>query len=156
VGEGNPSLCDEHADLLNDPDVIDPAIIVDAAVARMAEIPQVKKILGKFGSLLDQFGGAFARGPSREYEYEEVEHEAPPPPRARRAPPPPPRRPAPPPPRRDDPRVVLGIEKGAAVTKELIKARYRALAAIYHPDKGGNTEMMQRLTSARDALLKTL
>jgi curved DNA-binding protein CbpA len=31
---------------------------------------------------------------------------------------------------------------------ELIKAAYRCLAMIHHPDRGGDTEAMQRINSA--------
>lgn len=34
----------------------------------------------------------------------------------------------------------------------VIKAAYRALSVIYHPDKGGDVEMMQRLNAAYDEL----
>ena len=34
----------------------------------------------------------------------------------------------------------------------VIKAAYRALSVVYHPDKGGDLEMMQRLNAAYDEL----
>jgi hypothetical protein len=151
-------LCEEHYELLNDPEVVDPAIIVDAAVARMAEIPQVRKVLGKLSGFLDQFGGAFDRRSNfePEPEFEEVDHH--PPPRGHQQPPPP-RRPQPPPrqaPPREDPRMVLGFPAQTKLTREAIKTRHRELSALFHPDKGGSLEAQQRITAARDALLKTL
>lgn len=39
---------------------------------------------------------------------------------------------------------------------EVIDAAYRALAKIFHPDLGGDPEMMRRLTEAREALGRRL
>ena len=36
---------------------------------------------------------------------------------------------------------------------EVIKAAYRALIALHHPDKGGSTWLAGRLNEARDYLL---
>lgn len=42
---------------------------------------------------------------------------------------------------------VLGLEEPA--TSDLVKRRYRQLAQQHHPDKGGDTETLQRLNEAR-------
>lgn len=39
---------------------------------------------------------------------------------------------------------------------ELIGAAYRCLAKIHHPDKGGDSSIMRRLTEAHDALARRL
>lgn len=74
-------------------------------------------------------------------------------------PPPPPHNGAAPPrsePTPEDPRVVLGFSPGASLTRESIKARQRALAALYHPDCGGSDEAMKRLNLATEQLLAQL
>ena len=53
-------------------------------------------------------------------------------------------------------RLVLGIPLGVKITKEMIRARKRQLAAIFHPDAGGALEAMQRVNTAADKLLKSL
>lgn len=64
------------------------------------------------------------------------------------APPPPP----PPPPRPDphDPYTVLGLLPGAPLA--LVKAAYRALATLHHPDVGGDTERMKQINAAYERL----
>jgi hypothetical protein len=39
---------------------------------------------------------------------------------------------------------------------ELVRAAYRTLAKIFHPDKGGGAEIMRRLTETHDALVRRL
>jgi hypothetical protein len=56
----------------------------------------------------------------------------------------------------EDPRLVLGFPPGVQLTKDMVKKRKRALAALYHPDQGGSTESMQRLNAAAEALLREL
>jgi hypothetical protein len=52
-----------------------------------------------------------------------------------------------------DPYVVLGLRHGAVLTE--VKASYRRLAKIYHPDlAGGSTEKFQELSDAYEVLLK--
>lgn len=51
-------------------------------------------------------------------------------------------------------RAVLGID--GAVTAETVKARYRQLAAKYHPDKGGTQAQMAELNASKEAALKEL
>lgn len=55
-----------------------------------------------------------------------------------------------------NPRVVMGFPPGAQLTRELVKERQRVLAGLWHPDKGGSTESMQRLNSAAEALLREI
>jgi hypothetical protein len=49
-----------------------------------------------------------------------------------------------------DPRSVAGIMLA------LIKTGYKSMAVKYHPDHGGNTEQMQKLNAAKDALLEVV
>lgn len=66
---------------------------------------------------------------------------------------------APPPPPSSasiDPRIVLGFGADQAITVTDVKRRQRKLAALCHPDQGGNTEAMQRINTAADALLSQL
>lgn len=56
----------------------------------------------------------------------------------------------------ETPRQILGFGPAEPLTKDLVKKRHRAYAAIVHPDKGGNTEIMQRYNVAAAALLKEL
>jgi hypothetical protein len=48
-------------------------------------------------------------------------------------------------------RKVLGFAPGKQVTATEIDARFRELAAVHHPDKGGKPETMADLNTARDA-----
>lgn len=176
-GEGNPPLCADHGELLvtetETEDEFDP--IVDAAVMQLMQTPHARMILDSFGGILDSFGAILDRAPppgsrgkpNKNWErarkawkrYANARAAAPPPPprqpgNGHRPPPPPPQ----PPPKaaKEDPRVIFGLAPGAKLTKEMVKKRYRELAAIYHPDHGGNTEAMQRINVARDDLLASL
>ena len=70
----------------------------------------------------------------------------------RAAPPPPPPRPAPTEMAEAEARAVLGVDPGADA--DAIREAHRRLAARLHPDKGGSADLMQRINSARDLLLK--
>jgi len=50
----------------------------------------------------------------------------------------------------------MGFRPDEALTKTSIKARQRALADLFHPDKGGSVESMQRVNEAAQKLLKDL
>jgi hypothetical protein len=70
---------------------------------------------------------------------------------------PPAPQPAPPPTPEGDPRIVLGFEPGDKLSKEIIKERKKALAALFHPDRpGGSTLAMKRVNEAADKLLCSL
>lgn len=56
----------------------------------------------------------------------------------------------------EDPRTVLGFKMGEPITKAKIKERQRELAKLFHPDKGGSDEAMQRVNAAADILLKEI
>jgi hypothetical protein len=75
--------------------------------------------------------------------YAEYETECPPP---LNTPPPPPPRPKP-----VDPYTALHLLPSAPA--ELVKAAYRTLAQIHHPDHGGSEETMKRLNEAFGKLL---
>ena len=49
--------------------------------------------------------------------------------------------------------VIFGLENGQYVLAD-IKAAYRKLAIVNHPDKGGNTETMQLINTAFEELCK--
>lgn len=51
-----------------------------------------------------------------------------------------------------DPYRVLHLQPGAPL--EVIRAAYRALALIHHPDKGGNEETMKQVNIAFDLILR--
>lgn len=53
-------------------------------------------------------------------------------------------------------RHVLGFLHVAKPTVEDVKKKYRELAKMMHPDRGGTSEGMSALTAARDAALKEL
>ena len=50
-----------------------------------------------------------------------------------------------------DPFVVLGLERGASA--DLIRARFRELALVHHPDRGGDARVMSELLAAYRAAL---
>jgi DnaJ domain len=52
----------------------------------------------------------------------------------------------------EQPFQVLGVGANASATE--IEDAYRRLAAIHHPDKGGNQQEMARINAARDAMLQ--
>jgi hypothetical protein len=145
IGHGNPPICDFHDSIMDNGE----DEIVDAVVGRIVENPTAQRVLNSLLGYIDRAAQGIdwtAAKVAPNGHHQPVQ----PPPRQRQAPP---RRPEPP---REDPRVILGIPVGVKVTQEMLKKRYRELALLYHPDKGGNTEAMQRITRARDQLLATL
>lgn len=58
------------------------------------------------------------------------------------------------PPSADDWRSVFGLNGGATIAD--VEAKFRALAILNHPDKGGDPSMMARINAARDAARKEL
>lgn len=53
-------------------------------------------------------------------------------------------------------RTVLGFSETELLTVKKIKARQREFAKIVHPDKGGNTDVMQRYNAAAAMLVKRM
>lgn len=53
-------------------------------------------------------------------------------------------------------REVLGFAATAVVTEEQITANYRRLAAVHHPDRGGDTAAFQELGAARMQALQSI
>ena len=49
---------------------------------------------------------------------------------------------------------VLGIRDPIAVTEAQIQESFKRLAQVYHPDRGGDIAMFQKVTSARDNALR--
>ena len=49
----------------------------------------------------------------------------------------------------------LGISRYTQ-SRNVILKRYKALTAIYHPDKGGSVERMKEINVARDIILESL
>jgi len=171
VGEGNPPLCEEHeAEVYGDEEdeVSEGAEIVDEFLDDVFDNPRVQGALGRvvgfvdgFAHLVDRVSTPKAPGERREAvkeAWDRTRAAAEKANAARKGVPPkrPQVPPGPPPPRRvpvEDPMVVLGFEPATKLTVELVKARYKQLAQIYHSDKGGSTESMKRLNAARDVLL---
>lgn len=52
--------------------------------------------------------------------------------------------------------VALGLEPGATLTVEMVEARYRELARLHHPDRGGSVTMMAEINQARDEARRAL
>lgn len=48
-------------------------------------------------------------------------------------------------------REVFGISTAASATWPLVEERFRALAVVHHPDKGGDREKFEEIVRARDA-----
>ena len=48
-------------------------------------------------------------------------------------------------------REVLGISTTAAATWPLVEERFRVLAQVHHPDKGGDRDKFEQIVQARDA-----
>lgn len=53
-------------------------------------------------------------------------------------------------------RQVLGFEENEHVDDEYLTTRFRLLAAMHHPDTGGDHDSMVELNAARDAALREL
>lgn len=53
-------------------------------------------------------------------------------------------------------RQILGFAATEPITEAAIKVRYRKLAQIHHPDKGGSLEKMTELNAAADILYAEL
>lgn len=134
---------DEDEDFEDELDISD---VIDEVI----EHPRVKRTLNLFTETLDRFGQLI----------DQVSRKVPsagappgvPPPRARSGPVPPPQRD----PRRViNPYLVLGFQPGQPLTADLIKARRKKLATLYHPDQnGGDPEAMKMVNAAADMLLK--
>lgn len=61
----------------------------------------------------------------------------------------------PPPPRPEPPPSPAGSPKtDRQMALEIIQAGYKKMAALYHPDKGGDTALMQHLNVVKDRLLR--
>lgn len=152
-----PRRHNEYEDLPEDEFESDFEDPVSALASRIMDRPEVRDAvnsIGSFvesaGSVIDSLGDFAARGgrarpqsrarprqapPRVEYRYKTrvVREKAP-----------------------EDPRLVMGFPPGTALTRPMVKKRQRDLAALYHPDKGGSTEAMQRLNLAAEALLREL
>ncbi len=48
-------------------------------------------------------------------------------------------------------REVLGISTDIQPSLDLVEDRFRALAHVHHPDKGGDSKKFQQILQARDA-----
>jgi hypothetical protein len=122
--------------------------LLEEAVNLFVAHPSVQDVLSRFGELLDSAGAQVPHGIPRGHAAE-----APPRPgngqRARAAH-------APPPPPGPDPRVILHFNPSETLTREKVKARQRQLAEIFHPDRGGSVEQMQKINAAAEALLSQL
>jgi hypothetical protein len=53
-------------------------------------------------------------------------------------------------------REVLGYIPHAIVTADMLRSRYRELASLHHPDRGGDPAKMAELNAARDEALKEI
>lgn len=169
TGSGNPPLCRFHYELVH----------YGGAGGHYAEAPspptdgrQVGDIFAElFRNPAFQAAAAFgleellrraAQARARRQQRAQQSHytEWPPRPGGRRPPPPPPPGGYPPPGRQvhrgPDPRQVLGFPPQVRLTAAMVRQRRRELAAQHHPDRGGDTERMQAINRAADALLAQL
>jgi hypothetical protein len=48
-------------------------------------------------------------------------------------------------------REVLGIPSAVIASEDVIETRFRELARVHHPDRGGNAEKFHEIVQARDA-----
>ena len=166
VGVGQPPYCRDHFHQLYYADGAADEINDDLIESFLGH-PIVADLFGRFASGLAselpfdlprpvqpprrQGGAYYAEWPPRP---DNPFAGAPPP---RNNPGPTPRQPPPPPaPSAEDPRVVLGFGPTEALDVRKIKARQRALAAVLHPDHGGDNDAMRRINTATAALLSQL
>ena len=136
AGSGNPPLCPTH----------------EAAVEAMSGPQDVQDVLDSFVGRLAEHGAELSQ---RLADGMRSLFDPPPNPKNGHKKTPPRRPHAPPAPRPEpeDPWAVLGFERAKPPTRAEVKARQRALAGIYHPDKGGSTRGMQRVNAAAKAIL---
>ena len=157
AGIGNPPLCRTHrvqAEGGIEEDLAEG--FTDGIVDRVLDHPTARgafdRIAGSFdrvAQVIDDL--SMGRVPWRKTQ-EEV-----PPPRPQNGGP---RRPPPPP----SPRLnglataytILGFAPGTKVTAEAVKERRKELAKLFHPDRGGSTEAMQRVNAAVERVLASL
>lgn len=57
---------------------------------------------------------------------------------------------------KENPRDILGFGPEVKLTRAMVKERQRALAKLWHSDKGGSDKAMKRLNGAVQELLKGL
>lgn len=141
AGSGTPVLCDAHRLALETVGAQDPieAMLSNASAAMMSE----------FDKLLQRGREAVRRSiPGAPQRTHRSQRE-----RGKRAaaPPQPPE-----PPKRENPRTVLGFRDDEPLTKRAVKERQRALAELFHPDRGGSVAAMQRVNEAAQELIKEI
>lgn len=143
---GDPPLCMEHSGLFEMLGDGAPESIGELA-GRVLDMPVVQDMFDRFAGRVESF---FQR--DAKYHYLD-QHIPPPQPRQART-----QRPASAPaaPKRENPRVVLGFGSQVKLTTDMVKQRRRELATLWHPDRGGSTEALQKVNEAADALLKQL
>jgi len=170
VGTGNPPLCEEHWNVVEDEETD----MVEDFVEAVMDHPKVQGGFNRVASVLDRFTAmidnvAAGRRPGGERWSEQ------PPPGPQPTGSSQPRRPPPrqerrqrPPSAADDAAearrqkaeafIVLGIDSSVPLTKEILAERKKTLSRVYHPDlnKNGSVEMMKRINAAHDLLLATL
>ena len=119
---------------------------IEVLTDRLMEDPRAQQMFQKARGVLDQLGNAIDRIGVRP---------SPPSRRPRRPTRPRMRRPPPAPPK-TDPRVIMGFPLDMQLTVKIVKKRRQELSALFHPDRGGNSETMQRINAAADDLLALL
>jgi len=156
-GTGNPPLCRAHSisviaenEGVDMPDWMQIGIdLLDRQVSQSGDslIASIRERLGSIlaGAANGTAAHASAYEESRRARYEEAQRGY------AQSPPPPPPEPESP---KEDPRVVLGFSPGVQLTRAKIKERQRALAQLFHPDKSGSTEAMQKVNAAAAELLR--
>lgn len=119
----------------------------EAALDVIFGLPAVNKLFQKLAKPLDQLGKVIERAAP-------IIDRAARPQAPRPQPPPPPRTPPKDPSK--EARELFGFTPEVKLTREVIKKRYHELVHIYHPDKGGSTAQMAKITAARDVLLASI
>lgn len=152
-GTGNPPLCDEHApdeEFEYDDDFDGTGDFVGDAIYEFSENPRIRGVLDKAASVFDKLAQVIDRASTRQ----NARPQSPP-----GSPPPPPRQKRPVSQETITPsaaRTILGFAQTQPLTVESVKERKRALASMFHPDKGGSVEAMQRVNAAADVLFDAL
>lgn len=146
-GFGNPPLCRAHAIQLN---LNGREVEIDEGSSIFSFIEMADRALSKNkSSLVKEMGAIFGQYLSNQAAGRAARAQVP----FEASPPPPPPPPRPQPVEKENPRDVLGFSPDEPLDPNKIKQRKRALAALFHPDKGGSQKAMQRVNDAADALL---
>jgi hypothetical protein len=151
TGIGNPPLCRTHRVQAEGGIEED---FTDGIVDRVLDHPTARGAFDRIAGSFDRVAQAIDDLSMGRVPWRKAQEGAPPPRpdgQARRPPSPPPK-----PNGLATAYTILGFKPGQKLTAEAVKDRRKELAKLFHPDRGGSTEAMQRVNVAAERILAAL